>query len=295
MSQTRNCLRCNKEFERLRQNWRKKYCSRSCGCKRSNYDTYAVLEDAKVLSINDLLTKHPISKRALYTLLCANKISIRDRFLNITLDDQQRNLIIGSLLGDAHAAKAKSGKWRIAFVHGPKQYDYLNWKHNILKNITNTKPVTKKTPNAYGKQSRSFRTRLNDNAGIIASKLYKFGVKNVTKDYLDMLNSQSLAIWILDDGSLSKNGGSLCTHSFSIQESRLIAAWFSDRYKLPEPKLVFDKRCEKWSIRFSSAMARSIADECYNFIITIPGMSYKVNWYATIDRKKDDLHRRNTI
>ena len=46
----------------------------------------------------------------------------------------QKDLIIGSLLGDGYLMPTTCG-CRFRAHHGIKQKDYLDWKYSILKNI----------------------------------------------------------------------------------------------------------------------------------------------------------------
>lgn len=278
MLKHKNCLRCGEEFQD--KDGRKKYCSISCGAKKSNYDTAAVLGDLEILSVAEILTKHQISQTSLYQLAHKHRLPIRCRDYSNTLTPKQVTLIRGSLLGDAHAARTSGGKWRLSFRHGPQQYPYLDWKYSTLHNICTTAPKTRKTPDAYGSESRSFVTRTNLDIGLIAESLYHDGVKTVSLEYLHTINSGALAVWIMDDGSLGPHGGILSTHAFSLSESEMIGAWLGNRYNLPCCKLVLDKRCGKWSVRLSTDISHAIAAECFYEIEAVPAMGYKVQWYG---------------
>lgn len=284
MPKTKTCPRCGTDFIVDRQNWAKRYCSISCGAKKTHYDTRAVLLDIKCKTTAEILSKHCITTRSLYALMHKTRAGFRNRFYGVKLTATQKSLIMGALLGDACATKTASQKWRISFVHGPKQYKYLDWKYQAIKNIVQSPPKKRITQKAYGTESMTFKTRLNKEIGNIADQLYQKGTKTVTLEYLNQLDTLALAVWILDDGNLNKNGGSLSTHAFTPSESRLIASWFGNRYKLPEPKLVLDKRCHKFSIRFTTKMAKAIARECYAIIAFIPDMAYKVNWHAEVNK-----------
>lgn len=179
-------------------------------------------------------------------------------------------------MGDASLAKIPSGKYRAVFRHGPRQYRYLIWKYNKLRNITRTKPKRKQTPNAFGKESMSFATITNGTITDMALQIYKNGTKTINRQILDQIDTLALAVWFMDDGYLSKNGGSLSSHSFNIIENKMIATWLSDRYRLREPRLGYDKRCDKWYVVIYTELSRKIADDIAPYLIE--EMRYKVSW-----------------
>lgn len=199
---------------------------------------------------------------------------------NKPLTNIQKAVLRGSLLGDATISLAKSGKGRMRFVHGPKQFGYLEWKYKMLQSVVLTPPVIRETPAAYGSKIGSFNTQLHYYITDLYKECYKSGSKFVNWTYLNKLNSIALAVWIMDDYYLYKNGGSLSSHSFSYQGNRIITSYLAKRYNVPEPKLSFDKRCKKHFVRLSTELARKMACEVYKIIYPIKSMRYKVEWYG---------------
>lgn len=242
-------------------------------------DYTSLVNDAKNgLTLLELEEKYGYCKRHVCKILKSFGITTKRVSFNRHLSDQQKSIIMGSLLGDACITVAKSGKCRIRFVHGPKQYEYLNWKYEKLKDIVLTCPKTRKTPKAYGKESRSFITQVHDFITELHNKYYKNNKKSIDLGYLNKLDSLSVAVWFMDDGYLYKNGGSLSTHCFSYQENRLIAKFLSFRYDVNEPKLSLDKRCNKFCIRISTELSQKIVKDLQDIIKTVPSMEYKVKF-----------------
>jgi hypothetical protein len=73
-----------------------------------------------------------------------------------------------------------------------------------------------------------------------------------------------------------KNGGTLSSHGFSEYENYIISTWFGNRFNMSYPKLVCDKRCNKFYVQFNTDMSKAINDEIREFVIKIPGMEYKI-------------------
>jgi len=203
---------------------------------------------------------------------------------NRHMNQVQESLIRGGLLGDTHASRVPSGKYRAHFVHGPLQYQYLDWKYSLLIDFVNTPPKTALTcDGAFGTESRTFSTVTNATITNIASQLYSDNIKRISINYLNLLDSFSIAVWFMDDGSLSRSRykGNLSTHNFTESESQLIASWLAVRYETGEPHLVFDYRCQKYSLHVHAELAYKIAAEINPIVFTVPCMAYKTEWYRS--------------
>ncbi len=113
------------------------------------------------------------------------------------LSDQQWQMVLGGLLGDANLSPNRSGRRGVRFRmgHGPKQVGYLDWKASMFGNIG---------------QSRSERpngsvhvdlTPLPELAEIQEVVYFGDGKKHITEDYLKALTPLALAVWYMDDFS----------------------------------------------------------------------------------------------
>ena len=64
-----------------------------------------------------------------------------------------KETVVGSLLGDAHLEKAKSGNCRLRFLQDIKQLEYLKFKHRLLKpfslKISEVARFDKRTQRSY--------------------------------------------------------------------------------------------------------------------------------------------------
>ena len=152
--------------------------------------------------------------------------------------------IYGMILGDAcvrfENRKTKSGKYqdsfRICFCHGEKQLEYIKFKKNIFGS-ENHRLIEGKSGYSENK-IYSFATDID--YGIVED-LNRMGcIQNrkfiITKEFCDNLTPESLAIWYMDDGSISHKSDScspsirIATNSFSENEVKLLVDCLNNKF-----------------------------------------------------------------
>jgi hypothetical protein len=158
------------------------------------------------------------------------------RNYEIQLSPMQRQVILGSLLGDACIEKQKpSYNPRVRWGHGMPQREYIGWKYEILKSIVSTPPHQIKNECMLSpiKMFMQLSTRslpcLND--------IYKLtGSREITQEWLDEITDPiALAVWYQDDGDLCKiNKTGYCirfsTGNRSETELNLLKSWMSKQF-----------------------------------------------------------------
>ena len=170
-----------------------------------------------------------------------------------TLSKDQEQIILGTMLGDAHfkSLKNKGGYNLSSYTFGQSKYiTYFNWIKDNLKNLNMRYGVR-----SSGSRKNSFKSerhlgkKLNfkdhhfvqSKALPVLESLYALccvnGKKKVTRELLDKIEPLGLATWFMDDGSvqyISKNKENvsciICTDSFSLKENKIIAKWFKEKY-----------------------------------------------------------------
>lgn len=143
-----------------------------------------------------------------------------------SLNFVQREIIIGSILGDGHIAKNNS----FIVSHCESQKDYLYWKYEILKSVCLTPPSyyppTIKKVNGKDcccQASYRFNTRLLDEIGEINAI--------PVIEIIDSLSELQFVIWMLDDGSRQEYRWQLCLAPYTEEE-----------------KLAFVKKMKEWGL-----------------------------------------------
>jgi recombination protein RecA len=115
------------------------------------------------------------------------------------LGDQQWQVVLGSVLGNGDLSpngRDRSGA-RLRLRDGVEQRDYLEWKVSLLGNVGCSRMV-----DARGAAVAEF-TPLPELDALQRTVHLAGGQRTITEDYLKALTPLALAIWFMDDGSLT--------------------------------------------------------------------------------------------
>ena len=157
----------------------------------------------------------------------------RDKKLLFNLSDRQRNILIGSLLGDANI-NLKGKECRVFFKHSVNQAELLKWKRKEFEGITGM-PINRFEQRVKGKKYGfvQFVTLTHPAFTVLHKVFYRDGKKIVPKNVDRILISPiSLATWIMDDGAKDNAGLTIQTHSFKNDEVGLLIRVLRDNFDL---------------------------------------------------------------
>ena len=146
------------------------------------------------------------------------------------LNDKQKDLIVGSMLGDGHIDKRESQPIFIV-VHAENQKDYLYYKYELLKEFCNISP----TKQAAG--FREFNGKLYPCQATyrICTRIYDCFLEYRGKTYthlLNLMNEFSFSIWMLDDGYRSSSNWELCICEYTEEDINNALNIFKDKFGL---------------------------------------------------------------
>lgn len=165
------------------------------------------------------------------------------------LTDDQEQILLGSMLGDG--CIRSNGEGRAPYyveTHSIRQLGYLEWKAGMLspfiKNVS--KPyVGHKGTQAYIKSGNL------PQLGFYRSLFYVDDKKSVPIEALEWMKPISLAVWYMDDGSMSRSSGqiSLATCAFDALTAGRLQGWLLGKFEVKfsvvfdreQPKLVLQK------------------------------------------------------
>ncbi|HZM58061.1 MAG TPA: recombinase RecA, partial [Acidimicrobiales bacterium] len=138
----------------------------------------------------------------------AGELIVGDRVLaneTARLSDQQWQLVLGGLMGNAHLAPNPRDRHGVCFRmgHGEKQVEYLDWKASLFGNIAQSRNVNVKGAAFVELSPLSELGELRDVV------YWGDGKKHLTDDYFKSLSPLALAIWFMDDGSFSERSKGL--------------------------------------------------------------------------------------
>ena len=158
--------------------------------------------------------------------------------LPVYLNDQQRQLVLGGLMGDGSVSPKRSHgdirgiKSRFRFGHGPKQDDYAMWKASLLDGV----PLSI-SPHAKG--GLMVETTPLAELDVVRDSVYIGGKKVFSWDYLKELTPLAVAIWYMDDGSFQvrrKDGSAgrseICVEAMEGSTRSRLTSLLNDTYGL---------------------------------------------------------------
>lgn len=173
---------------------------------------------------------------------------------NKHLSDEQKELIMFSLLGDGHIDKRETQPIFIV-SHAENQKDYLYWKYNILKDLCQSEPTY---------HEECFSTFSTDER-YLCKPSYRFGTRIINdliqiremskSEIINQLNEFGICIHLLDDGSRSHSNWQVCVANFDESDKELYIKKCKEDLFLNCHKLKDDRY-----IQFDAISSRRIDD-----------------------------------
>ena len=231
------------------------------------FTTYEISEKCGVhrSTISNWLKKYELQPRQRHTIL------------NETiLTKIQKELILGSILGDAHIELMKSGNLaRFIESHSIKQKTYLNWKseilHNISRPIKNYSCINKKTNKQYF--FCNYYTNATKELLGWQKDFYNKKQKIVNKEIVKDITPFSLAVWYMDDGSIDKisQRAFICSDCFTLEEHKILQGVLKENFNL-NSKIVKYKEYNR--LHFTVVETRKLCEIIRPYVIK--SMEYKL-------------------
>ncbi len=186
---------------------------------------------------------------------------IRKLQKSLKLTSFQKEVLVGSLLGDGHLSPNAYGKnYRFQVVHMLGHKSYVDYKYEIFKNWCISEPKFQEINN-----SCRFRTISHPILTEFHKLFYRGARKILPKELDKILESPiTLAIWFMDDGAVGPHhrGLTLNTQNFDREENERLMNYFANKfqykvslhkdkkswrlYVFPESSLDFKRRIDKF-------------------------------------------------
>lgn len=190
------------------------------------------------------------------------------------LNDVQKQIILGSILGDGSLRVEKNG-CRLSLCQGEAQKSYLDWKIKLLGNLI--------TSNIKEGRSGYCDNKIYYTSTVMHPFIQFYNIKDEVshvKRVLKDLGPLGLAIWFMDDGSRGYTNYCLHTESFCLDSQKLFAQFFKERYNICPSIYSCEKKGKKYYyLSFSAADSRIFERIIYPFIH--PCLQYKLVDYKT--------------
>ena len=180
------------------------------------------------------------------------------------LTDDQLDLVIGSILGDAHLVRTTCG-YAFRVNHGLAQISYVEWKYEILTPFVRTKP-------RISGKCYYFRTISHPIFSDLHTSFYEGRNKIVPADLLKArLNPFILAVWIMDDGSRDGRQLRINSQSFSKRENLFLQDILDAKLGI---KSALNRDKDKYRLRIKDQSMKKLVQLVEPHII--PSMLYKL-------------------
>ncbi|MBI2075416.1 MAG: hypothetical protein HYT82_01975 [Candidatus Harrisonbacteria bacterium] len=185
-----------------------------------------------------------------------------------SLTQQQKSLIVGTLLGDGYLRIIPGSKNALLEInHSFAQKEYVDWKYDVLKNISGSPPKSRRGNGA--RIAYRFYSRQSPELTALHQLFYRGTKKVIPENFA--LDPTSLAVWFMDDGSRCRtNDVYLNTQQFSVEDQeKLVRAL---RELNLEATLNKDKTY--YRLRFLKSSLARLREMLGDIIV--PSMRYKI-------------------
>lgn len=119
---------------------------------------------------------------------------------SLKLSDQQRETLVGLLLGDAHLETQNRGRtYRVKFEYSTPHSEYANHLYDLFREWVFTPPQNKVDDTH---DNIWFQTVSHPSFRFYAHQFYDGKTKVVPKNIHRLLTARGLAYWYMDDGSV---------------------------------------------------------------------------------------------
>ena len=199
------------------------------------------------------------------------------------LNSEQKRLLIAMLIGDGTI----SNNYVFKLSHCPEQIEFLKWKIDLLNkaNLKNNGLKDYISTCGYNTGKGVLYSQLSINPTIKALRRSIYTPKKTfTRNLLNWLDPQGLAIWYMDDGSINVNTSK---QRSSIQHTAKIHTCVD----IDTTNMIRDYFLEKWGIKFRLNMERKkyysietcAEEDCAKFcsivkpyLLEVPSLLYKI-------------------
>jgi recombination protein RecA len=144
----------------------------------------------------------------------------------LRLNKVQKQVLIGSLLGDGYLYPTVSGKYSyLRIAHGPKQKDYVWWKYRYFKQWVLSLPrYQMQNKNKPGLGGYYWFKTIADKDLLSYRNIFYSGSEKIVPFEIGkyLVTPLSLAVWYMDDGTINYRALHLNTQGFSLEENKLL-------------------------------------------------------------------------
>lgn len=187
------------------------------------------------------------------------------------LNDDQYQILLGSILGNGCISTLPSNRYRLRIAHGLSQKNYCDWKANMFGETTNIIGYSKR-------KAVIFNTKIIDLEKEIPKE------KNIIPQWIiNDIDPRGIAIWYMDDGSLSRKDYSttLHTNTFNLKTQVM----FVEKFKTYNIECTIQESKKYYFLKFNTINTLKLFNLIGKYIHS--SMKYKIiNDILSIDSEQ---------
>lgn len=192
------------------------------------------------------------------------------------LNDQQKSVLVGSLLGDGTLRTGKDSiNANFKVEQGLRHEDYVWWEYAVFKEWVTTPPKLsfrcRDNGDRYPK-SWWFRTIRHPEITTYRGIFYPKGRKVIPPNIREMLNPMVLAVLVMDDGSFNQNKLDISTYAFELNGIKLLREALKEKFSVNSN--FYRDRDKGYRMYFPVKETKIVAETIRPFVI--PSMTYKL-------------------
>lgn len=210
--------------------------------------------------------------------------------MNLTRNEL-KSAVIGMVIGDGCLSrftgrkKTKVGNAYFQMTHCEKQLEYMNWKADILDNISKCSIYPNKDKRT-GKMYYRLYSRSNPVYTKLYDRFYQYGKKSVDEYLVKMITPLALSLMFMDDGCIGaanpkhyiKETFYLCLDNFDYANLFLIKKSLKIKFDLDWN---INKTSGKYYLlRLLNKHNEKFAEIIRPYVTMVPTMMYKLGSYA---------------
>lgn len=155
----------------------------------------------------------------------------------LKLTREQRDVLVGLLLGDAHLETQNCGRtYRLKIEYSSKNREYCDHVYGIFRDWVLTPPRSRSVNNGgHRSKNLAFSTVSHAAFRFYAQQFYTDGKKKVPSVIKKLLTPRGLAYWYMDDGSIKSRqskGVILNTQGFERHELEKLIELLQEKFEL---------------------------------------------------------------
>lgn len=193
----------------------------------------------------------------------------------LELLQEQRDVLVGTLLGDGHLETQDHGRtYRLKIEHGLGQRSYVEWLYDVFRPWVLTPPQEKEQPWRDRVDRKVwFQTVSHPALRFYGQQFYRSRRKVVSKIIHHMLTPLALAVWFMDDGSVKSSHHRallLNTQAFDRNDLERVRGALRERFSITT---TLRRQREGFQIQISSPDVEVFVGIIEPFVL--PSLRYK--------------------